>query len=165
MQIKRQKQLRGRVMKKNWVIIIGVLVFIGIVGFLVLNTFNLTKVAQTNSRIVDNINLPFVNDPEIIGTWQSVDFVKEISDFNPENIKRQGDLYLKGMTFLKKGKTPQGWWGWTKGVIMHYGDKTAAKYEIKQIKGSKYLFLEWKSGDYTIRHMKPQFYVLRKSSV
>ena len=31
---------------------------------------------------------------------------------------------------------------WTKGVVMHSGDKTAAKYEIKTIGDTKYLFLE-----------------------
>ena len=46
--------------------------------------------------------------------------------------------------------------------MIHRGDKTAAKYEIKKIGDNEYLFLEWKSGDYTIRHMKPKYYVLKK---
>ena len=36
------------------------------------------------------------------------------------------------------------------------------EYLIKEIAGSKYMFFEWKSGDYTIRHMKPKYYVLKK---
>jgi bla regulator protein BlaR1 len=40
--------------------------------------------------------------------------------------------------------------------------KTASHYTIKKIKGSEYLFMEWKSGDYTIRGMKPAYYVMRR---
>ncbi len=45
---------------------------------------------------------------------------------------------------------------------MHSGSKTASKYIIKEIDGGKYMFFEWKSGDYTIRGMKPYYYVLKK---
>jgi len=124
-------------------------------------------------RIVDNIDLPFVDDPEIIGTWKSVDFVKKIEDFHPENKKwKGGELFLKEMDFYKKGgkvkllyiegkrdKT------WTKGVVLDDRSKTASRYRIKEINGQKYLFFEWKSGDYTIRHRKPKYYVLKKYSL
>jgi hypothetical protein len=32
------------------------------------------------------------------------------------------------------------------------------------MEGSTYMFFEWKSGDYTIRHRKPSYYVLKKVS-
>jgi len=115
----------------------------------------------TKGPIVDKIDLPFVNDPAVIGTWKSVDFVDMPSQFNPGKKNFEGDLYLKDLTFLGDGKT-RGVWTWTKGVVIHSGDKTAAKYEIKKIGDKEYLFLEWKSGDYTIRHMKPKYYVLKK---
>ncbi len=112
---------------------------------------------------VDNIDLPFVDDPKIIGTWKSVDFVKEIDDFHPEeNNYEEGELYLKKLIFYENGRTFRTFWTWTKGVVMHSGSKTAAKYEIKEIDGDKYMFFEWKSGDYTIRRMKPKYYVLKK---
>ena len=110
----------------------------------------------------DKIDLPFVDDPEIIGQWKSVDFVKEISEFKPNEKQWKADLFLKEMIFEKGGKTSQPWWTWTKNVIMHSGDKTASKYEIKDIDGAKYMFFEWKSGDVTIMGMKPQYYVLKK---
>ena len=114
---------------------------------------------------VDNIDLPFVDDPEIIGTWKSVDFVKEIEDFHPENKKwKGGELFLKEMNFYKngekvkllyiKGKRDK---TWTKGVVLDNKNKTASKYEIKEINGEKFMFFEWKSGDYTIRHQKPKY--------
>ena len=110
----------------------------------------------------DNIDLPFVNDPQVIGEWECVDFVPDISDFDPGQQRWGGDLYLKGLTFQENGKTAKPWFTWTKGVVMHHGDKTASRYEIKEIKGQSYLFFEWKSGDVMISGMKPCFYVLKK---
>ena len=51
---------------------------------------------------------------------------------------------------------------WTKGLVLD--DDTASKYIIREIDGSSYMFYEWKSGDYTIRYMKPSYYVLKKVS-
>jgi hypothetical protein len=109
----------------------------------------------------DNIDLPFVNDPQVLGEWDSVDFVADISEFNPGQRASKGKLFLKGLTFLENGKTPQPWWTWTKGVLIHHGDQTASHYEIREIKGQSYLFLEWRSGDVTIAGMKPRYYVLQ----
>ena len=52
----------------------------------------------------DNIDLPFVNDPQVIGEWESVDFVANPSDFNPDKPNWKGGLYLKGLTFLEDGR-------------------------------------------------------------
>jgi hypothetical protein len=109
----------------------------------------------------DNIDLAFVNDPQVLGEWESVDFVADMANFNPAQPAWKGKLYLKGLTFLEDGKTPQAWWTWTKGVLIHHGDQTASHYEIREINGLPYLFLEWKSGDVMIAGMKPHYYVLR----
>jgi bla regulator protein BlaR1 len=119
---------------------------------------------EVDGRLRDDFsNLSFVNDPAVLGKWVSVDFVSEPSEFVPGEKHFEGSLYLEGLTFLPKGKTPQPWFGWTKGVVMHLGgDHTASRYTIKEISGAKYMFFEWKSGDYIIRHQKPQYYVLKK---
>lgn len=126
---------------------------------------------EVNGRLVDDIALPFVNDPAVLGEWVSVDFVKEPELFVPENQKFQGDLYLKGLKFKAGGKLgllPDGekavpCFAWTKGVVMHRGgDHSASRYTIKEINGASYMFFEWKSGDYIIQHKKPQYYVLKK---
>jgi len=113
-------------------------------------------------HIVDKIDYPFINDTNAIGGWESVDLVKDINDFKPGKKYWNGDLFLKELFFLDGGKTS---WAlsWTKGLLLHDGDKTASKYIIKDIDGAKYLFMEWKSGDYTIRHRKPCYYVLRQN--
>ena len=113
----------------------------------------------------DNIDRPFVNDPQVIGEWESVDFVADRSSFNPDQPNWTGELFLKGLTFREDGRTAKPWWTWTKGILIHHGDKTASRYEIREIKGQSYLFLEWKSGDVTISGMKPQYYVLKKKAV
>jgi len=115
-------------------------------------------------RLVDNIDLPFVNDPAVIGRWQSVDFVGTPDQFVPGQKHFAGDLYLKGLEFLPNGGMTPASVNWTKGVVIHPGDKTASQYEIRALDGKTYLFMEWKSGDYTIRHMKPQYYVLQKEN-
>ncbi len=120
-----------------------------------------TSTIDEKGRIVDKIDYPFVNDPEVLGTWQSVDFVKNVEDFKPDTQDFKGDLFLKELFILENGRT--NWaFTWTKGLILNAGSKTASKYLIKDINGTKYMFFEWKSGDYTIRHTKPSYYVLKK---
>lgn len=114
--------------------------------------------------IKDDIKLPFVDDPAVLGGWTSVDFVREPGDFRAGRRKWDGDLFLKELVFLPGGKCPNGWLTWTKGVVLHHGNSTASRYEIRNIDGAEYMFFEWKSGDYTIRHRKPLYYVLRKTA-
>jgi bla regulator protein BlaR1 len=110
---------------------------------------------------VDNIDLPFIDDPDAIGEWKSVDFVSDESDFNPGRQRFGGELYFKGVTFLQEGKTPQPWFTWTKGVLIHQGDKTASHYDIQHVNGERYMFLEHKTGDYLFLGKTPMYYVLR----
>ncbi|HUK84132.1 MAG TPA: hypothetical protein VLZ12_16040, partial [Verrucomicrobiae bacterium] len=112
---------------------------------------------------VDNIALPFVDDPQVIGKWETVDFVANPADFNPDKPNWSGDLFLKGLTLLENGKTSQPWWTWTKGFLIHRDDKTASRYRIQTIDGQSYMFLEWKSGDVMVAGMKPKYYVLRRT--
>jgi bla regulator protein BlaR1 len=123
-----------------------------------------TSTINDQGRIVDKIDWPFVNNPRLIGTWKSVDFVREMDQFKAGRKQWKGGLYLKELIFLPDGKTFKPWWTWTKGMVFHSGSKTASKYTLKDIEDSTYMFFEWKSGDYTIRHMKPAYYVLKKVS-
>ena len=122
-----------------------------------------TSTINKYGHIVDKIDYPFVDDLEVIGGWKSVDFIEDIDQFNPDKKNWKGDLFLKELFFMDGGKTN---WAisWTKGLLLHSGDKTASQYTIKDIDGSKYMFMEWKSGDYKIRHAKPSYYVLKKDN-
>lgn len=127
-------------------------------------TFAVQSNTQSDGRIVDKIDYPFVTDPQIIGRWKSVDFVDTPEDFLPNQNKSQGELFFKELNAQPKGEVAgASELQWTKGLIINTRNKTASKYLIKRINGTAYLFFEWKSGDYTIRHQKPKWYVLKKS--
>jgi bla regulator protein blaR1 len=115
-----------------------------------------------DGRIVDKIDVPFENDPAVVGHWTSVDFVASPEQFKPGRKQWRGDLYLKELEFQPEGQFPQRWLTWSKGLVMHNGNQTAAAYQIRELDGAKYMTLEWKSGDYIIRHEKPSYYVLKK---
>jgi hypothetical protein len=111
----------------------------------------------------NEIKRAFAADPEIVGKWVSVDFVKEVNEFKLGQKRWQGDLFLKDMEFNPDGTTTLGCF-WTKGWIIDNGSDIKAQYEIRDINGTAYLFLPWLSGDVIIRHQKPQYYVLKKVS-
>lgn len=131
---------------------------------------------NTQQIIEDKLDYDFVNDEEVLGKWEAVDFAKTENDFEVGKKSWKDDLYLKDLIFLPYGKmaqpiagnhqsdetTPVGWLTWTKGIVMHKGDKTASAYEIKEINGEKYMFYQWKSGDYIYRGMTPYYYVLKQ---
>lgn len=112
-------------------------------------------------RKVDDLDIPFTPDENVLGKWSSVDFVKNINDFHPNERKCKDELFLKNLEFLSNGQTPFHWSRWTKGIVIHYGDKTASKYYIKNINGEYYMFFQWKSGDYSFRNRTPWYYVLK----
>jgi hypothetical protein len=126
-----------------------------------------------SDRIEDNIDFPFVDDPEVIGKWTSVDLVDSINRFNPKLKLGPDDLFLNELVFHENGrilskndKVKNGFWlKWTRGIVICPDDKTAEKYHIEEIDGEKYMFYEWKSGDYTVRHRRPSYYVLKKEPV
>ncbi|HAL45778.1 MAG TPA: hypothetical protein DCP47_07685 [Phycisphaerales bacterium] len=130
-----------------------------------------TSYIDANGHIVDKIDYPFVNDPNVLGSWHTVDFVKEIEEFKWDDELFPGKLFLREMIFKKDGRliskndnAPNGFrMKWTKGLVLYDNDqKTASKYTLKEMNDSTYMFYEWKSGDYTIRHQKPSYYVLKK---
>ena len=97
-----------------------------------------------------------------VGQWVSVDFVFTPEQFDPRIRSWSGELYLKGLSFLPKGKTSRLYWTWKNGVLHHSGDNTDAKFFIKRISGGQYLFLEWVSGDVIYKKQPPEYYVLKK---
>lgn len=112
---------------------------------------------------IENLSHPFENDPEVIGYWKSVDFVDAVEDFDPGKKKWRGELFLKDFSFMANGGTSFPW-TWTKDWIWHNDGRTKAQYQIKQMGNETYLFLPWLSGDVTIRHQKPSYYVLKKQT-
>ena len=124
----------------------------------------ISEPAAPSSPVIPSVDKPadkFVDDPQALGTWKSVDFVSNIEDFVPGQRRFSGDLFLKQIEIFPHGKTG-GPWTWTKGLLFHPQDHTVSHYEIRQIGGATYLFFEWKSGDYILRHQKSSYYVLTR---
>ncbi len=113
--------------------------------------------------IIDDTNLPFVEQPEVLGTWRAVDFVERTGSFEPGKKQWKQSLFLKELVFKQKGKIKGPYSSWTKGVTINKDMNTASTYEIQNIDGKDYMFLEWKSGDYSFRHEDPWYYVLEKA--
>jgi len=112
----------------------------------------------------DNIDLPFIDHPEVLGKWSFVDYITETDEFKPTDKKwKGGDRCFKEVVFLKNGKTNKPYMTWTKEVLMHKNDVTASKYEIKTIDGNDYLFMQEKNGDYIYRHETPKYIVFKKA--
>ncbi|MDZ8120138.1 hypothetical protein [Pontiella agarivorans] len=110
----------------------------------------------------------FEKDPEVVGRWKTVDFVKTIDQFNPSTKYWKGDLFLLELDFHKRGyvtcsnkKVDKYQQDWTKGKV-DPDSEHPAHYYIKEIENESYLFFEWISGDVTERGQKPHYYVLKK---
>ena len=124
--------------------------------------FAATYLCYINAAAAETPSVPsFVNDPAVLGSWRSVDFVPSIDEFIPGQQKWQGDLYLKGIIFKPEGSCSD-WWRWSKGHVWDSRQKNVGTYEIKDLSGKQYLFLEWINGDVTIRGDKPSYYVLER---
>lgn len=108
----------------------------------------------------DDIDVPFVDDPRIVGTWKAVDFVRTISRFAPGRRRWTGEMALERLTFERGGRTAHSWLTWAKGLLLHRGDRTASHHTIRKLGGRTLLFFEWKCGDVTICGRRPAYYVL-----
>lgn len=114
----------------------------------------------------DNIDHPFVEDESVHGKWNSVGYVGNIEDFIPK--PEDTEYYLKSMEFKDEGCLVQQYmdevWNerWTNGLVISLHRTTAAPYIIKEINGEKYMFMEWRMGNYIYGGCKPDYYVFRK---
>lgn len=102
---------------------------------------------------------------QILGKWNSVGFVGQVADFDPDVTR--DDLYLEALLFDNEHvrmnpDSGGGSFRWFDNAIIHDGDRTVSRFLIKEIDDVEYMFFEWKSGDYTIRGEKPQYYVLKR---
>jgi hypothetical protein len=112
----------------------------------------------------DDTNIPYASDEAARGEWMTVDFVDNPSDFNPAAPSGRW-LALRRLRFFGAGRLDVDGadlnWKWTKGCVLT--GSLACHYEIQNLQGVNYMFLEWKNDDYTVLGVKPKYYVLKKS--
>jgi len=119
---------------------------------------------------VDKVDLPFEDDPALVGEWTSVDFVNAVTDFDSGRRQwRGGDLFLRSISVRPGGDST---WRydkrssdvrWTANTFLNQRDQTAPGYVLHRESGDDYLLVEWKSGDYVYRGMTPSYYVLKRA--
>ena len=139
-------------------------------------TLMATTLSAEYLRRVDDISYTFRIDQDVVGTWRTVDFVENEKMFDPNQRSWDEADFLQELTFCSNGdlvyvvedergtRTFDFEQAWTKGHIINRIDETNSAYTIKEIDGEKYMFYEWKSGDYTYKRLeKPYLYVLKQA--
>lgn len=121
----------------------------------------------------DNIDMPFVNDENVLGKWKAISFVKHKEEFMPEKIESGFNPFFKEIDFLPEGEcvsiygdkviSGRNTQEWTKGYVLRKWNSTACAYEIRNIDGTEYMFMEWKSGDYRLGGFEAKYYVFAKT--
>lgn len=117
----------------------------------------------------DDINVPFVEDNKLKGTWQMVDYVRKPELFNPNKKHWDGEEYLKKIIVTPDNECfitsidPTKQVRYTKNYFIGLcGKRTLSKYEYVTINNSDYIIVEWKSGDYTFANLISGYYVLQR---
>ncbi len=127
------------------------------------------KRTERPEQVEETKKMPFENDPQVLGPWTTVDFVGSPETFQPNQPSWRGKLFLKSLDFKEEGLVE---WclgedlmeinhRWTKGRLLD--EEIDARYFIERYDDGDYLFMEWNSGDVTIRGQKPAYYVLKKA--
>jgi hypothetical protein len=120
-------------------------------------------------KVEDNPVMTFIDDPAVRGgAWTRIDYVTIPEWFDPSDLDDRG--WLDSLEFIANGDLKVNDYmnpaeKWTKN-LMKWVDgisgTAAPKYEIRTIGGTVYLFVENKSGDYSLRGRKPSWFVLTR---
>lgn len=120
----------------------------------------------------DNVDMPFENDPRVLGKWRAVDFVWDKDSFDPAK-KQFTDMFFRSVHFFEGGEVKSTFSNggeiferkhqeWTKGCLNRKFDSCSCAYEIRHLGGQDYLFMEWKSGDWIFGGMDMNYYVFER---
>ena len=111
----------------------------GIPTTLVLRQIN--HIAYTARQIAkkDNLDIPFVPDERVLGSWKAHSYCNEKEDFSPRRASEK-PLYFSRITFSKGGKCVSEYGGdkiegkdmqeWTRGYVLRKWNDSACAYEI-----------------------------------
>lgn len=116
----------------------------------------------------DDINLPFVDNAEVVGFWEAVDYISfaEKEVYVPKKSSRR--LWIKNLVVKPKGEAlfenvdGKIWHiNWTNGVIIN--GCTACNFVTKTFGEEEFLIMDWKSGDYVFAGQINGCYVFKKT--
>ena len=131
--------------------------------------------AEAETFVVrDDLDLPFVADDRVLGSWEAMDCLRDPATFSPHRSDNLFRGMYTGMEFFSRGQCvryfranapthPQPL-SYTAGVLLNPTMGVAEHYEIRRVEGEDYLIVEHKSGDYL--HLGKVFchYVYRRKS-
>lgn len=132
-------------------------------------------------RIKDPIPQAPADDSRVIGTWEVCDLLRSPKDFVPGQPnpgfphdalfwRRAQFLEGGGMcnTFRSMGEEPYTdgpeVWRWVTGNVICNSMSTVSMYRFQQHGDTEYLFIQWKSGDYTFGGQEPYWYVFQREA-
>ena len=121
----------------------------------------------------DDVDLPFIPDEDVLGTWETIALIPDPQDFSPtDTAKERADFYIKEIAFYERGVSRKllntGGAGYplpclyTKGKILDREHSRAERYEIRVAKGERYLITEHKSEDYAYLGQVSCYYVFKE---
>lgn len=134
---------------------------------LVLRQIDHEKYNKNEISRTENIDLPFINDEVVLGSWKSIGYCKTMQDFWNEKIYDE-ILFFKSIIFETNGKCTSVYedetignnlQSWTKDYVLRKWNRTACKYEIVSKDDKEYLLIEWKSGDWRWGGFDTDYYV------
>ena len=119
----------------------------------------------------DDIDMPFVNDPAVIGKWKTWGFCRTKEDFSTER-EPEEELYWKSVEFFPGGSVTSVFEDdviegddrqtWTKRYLLRKYNDCACEYEIRTVEDVDYLLIEWKSGDYRWGGFDTNYYIFAR---
>ena len=120
----------------------------------------------------DNIDLPYIADPNVLGLWETIDVIKTPEDFSTVPCEEKQPFFIQGIEFFGRGfcnkyilgvgrRVAYGYL-YTKDYVLCERQSTAEKYEIHRIADCDYMILEHKSGDYSYLGKINCYYVFRR---
>lgn len=121
---------------------------------------------EPDSSRNEELNIPFVDDPDMVGRWEMVDQIPCMEAFCPGHPKAKGPFTIPEIYFLPHGER---YWifGWSKGVLltsMGYPKQISRnRYTVKELEKQRYLFVEMKLGDYHRYGGRPEIWALRQT--
>lgn len=118
----------------------------------------------------DKTDYAFVQDEALVGYWAVVDFVASPDAFDGEGRELLASDYFEGFAFAGDGrvliedggKLEPSHLRYSKGHVISTANGTDGLYQFKTVGKETYLFLQWKSGDYTEGQKVPKYYVLKQ---
>lgn len=132
---------------------------------------------------VDEVDLPPIPDPAIVGEWETVAFTSDAETFTREQITRDHPrFWIIGVAFNERnlcirhyaqgGHTVDRIYGFTRyedesrpvrGAVLTLNNHIAEGYLLREVEGETLLFIQHKSGDYIYGGRKPHWYVFRRA--